>query len=70
MSKDKHIRIVANGRERVVSANSDRIARTIREKYADEMAQAGWFRRLRLRRKISGEIRRELDKIAPPNGLY
>ena len=70
MSKDKHHHIVADGRQRVVGANADRIARAIRAKYADEMAQAGWFRRLRLRRKIRGEIRRELERIAPPDGLY
>ena len=70
MANDKHHRIVANGRERVVSANADGIARAIRAKYADEMSQAGRIRRLRLRWKIRREIRRELKRIAPGNGLY
>jgi len=62
--------IVADGRERVIALELPRIQREVNARYADRWVSAGFWQRLRLRRLIRREIRAELERVAPPNGLY
>ena len=67
--------IVQNGRERLLKspemrAEIARIRGELEQQYADELAQAGWFRRRLLRRKIAWELERRIHRMAPIDGLY
>ncbi len=65
--------IVADGRERLLKSVGEReieIKRRIEDSYRSELASAGWWRRLVLKYRIKAEIARELEKIAPRQGLY
>ncbi len=47
------------------------LQRTIRERHAAELAQAGFLRRLFIHRKIAAEFRRERTGIVPsPQSLF
>ena len=69
---------VADGRERAVEACKCRIRRKIEQaveaKYAASFEGAGLLRRTLLRfrmsREISKQVKAEIEKIAPRNGLY
>ena len=67
---DRRDKFVADGRERIARGEIERIRREVRARYADQMAAAGFFRRLWLRVRIRREIERQLNKIAPRDGLY
>ncbi len=68
--------IVADGRQRMESdpKNQPRLQElhdSITARYAPELANAGFFRRLILRWHIAAEFRRERRKLAPaPGALY
>ena len=70
MASKQRSSIVADGRKRVIAGELAEIKRKVRAKYAQEMAEAGLLRRLRLRWKIRREIARELDRAAPRKALY
>jgi len=67
---DSHQRIVAGGRRRIISDEIDRIRREVRERYAEELSEAGLLRRLRLRLRIRKKMQTRIDKVAPSRGLY
>ena len=39
-------------------------------KYHDEYAQSHFLKRLLIRMKIEREIKRKLEKLAPPHAMY
>jgi hypothetical protein len=67
---DRRDKFVADGRERIARDEIKRIRREVRARYADRLAAGGLFRRLWLRMKTHREIERQLNKIAPRDGLY
>lgn len=69
---------VADGQQRAAAASQVQIRthvqRAVQAKYAKQLEEAGFFRRIWLRMKISAEINKqvaaELEKIAPSEALY
>ena len=73
MKEEQPSGIVANGRELLLEACSGEIRQIeaeIRARHAQELAQAGFVDRLRIEAQIRQEIRREIDRIAPPEACY
>ena len=74
MDKSKDSRIVVDGRERIATAYAARLREEVEARYANELAEAGWFRRLLIRSRIRAVVRRELNKelerVAPKDGMY
>lgn len=73
MSKHGEEGFVANGAERLHDANRKKIAaieQRIRASYAEALANAGRFDRLKLEAQIRKEVKSEVDKIVPPDALY
>ena len=67
--------IVVNGRANVLKspemqAEIARIKGEMEQQYADELAQAGWFGRWSIRRKIQKELDRRIERMAPSDGMY
>jgi len=62
--------IVVDGRSRILADELPEIERKVREKYAQRLAEAGFLRRFRIRRRIRREILEELERIAPKGALY
>lgn len=68
-------RFVADGRERLMKTEEYRAAReaviaTVRARYTEPLAHAGFLRRLALRLRMQREMAREVAKLAPPEALY
>ena len=61
---------VADGCERAQAAALDEIRATVEREYAERLQSAGWFKRMLLYREMRREIKRRLDRTAPPWGLY
>ena len=61
---------LVDGAERAATTHRAAIKARVQARYAHELASVGFFRRLSIRLTIWREINRELDKIAPRNGLY
>ncbi len=62
--------IVADGREREAKARFKEIRERIEKEHSEELKRAGWFRRMVIRWRMHGEIQRELERVAPGDGLY
>ena len=67
--------IVQGGRNNLLKspemqAEIARIRRELEQQYADELAQAGWFRKRLIKRKITKELERRIERMAPKDGLY
>ena len=67
-SREEHF--VADGYDRAVEASAPRIRAEVEAEYAGRLASANWYRRLLLRLEMRREIRRRLERVAPPWGLY
>jgi hypothetical protein len=69
-------KIVADGdlrlrRDEKYKARLQAVHDSVRARHASELAKAGFFRRLLLRSRIAGEIRKERQKIEPsPYSLF
>lgn len=66
---------VADGKNRIKESeeykkNVIEIHNFMNEKYREEIARANIIRRSMLILKMRGEIKREIDKLAPDDGLY
>lgn len=61
---------VADGRERAAAGELPRIRCEVEAKYAPQWAASGFLGRLWLRLKIHREVQRELETVAPRDGLY
>lgn len=70
MSDESGAHFVADGRRRILRDERHCIEREIRAKYAEDLASAGWWRRLRIRSRIRREIRAEIERIAPRGAHY
>lgn len=66
----QHTKIVSGGRRRAYRANIVEVRREIESAYAAEFRMAGPWRRLRLRWRIAQEVRRRMEDLVPPGGLY
>jgi len=64
--------IVTKGRSNALKNNpeKERICAEIKKRYADHLARAGFFRKIILRYRMSREIKKEIEKLAPPDALY
>ena len=62
--------VVADGTERIRSDAKRAVVAEVRARFADELATAGWIKRFWVRWKIHRAIEKELDRLAPPGGLY
>jgi hypothetical protein len=63
-------RFVQDGRARALDANERLIRANLEQQFAAEMAKAGWWGRLMVRRRIDREVKRQLELVAPRHGLY
>ncbi|MGD8455061.1 MAG: hypothetical protein PVF83_01660 [Anaerolineales bacterium] len=73
MSDTKRNHIVSDGYKRLHDASKDqikKIEKDIKLKYRSELNSAGFFKAIYLRYKMRKKIQREIDKIAPRDGLY
>jgi hypothetical protein len=68
VSKDSGI--VDDGYERAYDAHIKEVRVEVAAKYAEELKDAGFWRRIRLRRQMDGEIREKMEHFAPSDGLY
>ncbi len=71
MSMKNHI--VSDGRYRVLASQTLRLREremraSIREKYAKQIATAGWWEKLRLKNQMRRELARESKHIKPSAG--
>ncbi len=62
--------IVVDGYERAYSAVEPEVRAQVLAEYADRLAEAGFWKRWRLRREIEREIVRRIHEKAPPDALY
>ncbi len=62
--------IVADGYERAWSANIGAVRAEVEKEFAERMARAGFRERRKLRREIEEEVRRRMERKAPPWGLH
>lgn len=61
---------VADGWERVLRASGPRIRWEVEQAFTAQLAEAGFWQRVRLRWAIEREIRRRVLEAAPPCALY
>jgi hypothetical protein len=62
--------LLADGHNRSLAANKERIRKEVLAEYGDELRAAGWFHRLLIRRRIRKEIKRRLSLVAPIDANY
>jgi hypothetical protein len=70
MPTGKQNGFVADGHERARAACKAEVRALVEQKYAERLAQANWFQRWLLRRKISRETARLFDEKAPSDAFY
>ena len=70
MESCRNEHFVEDGQERGEEATAPQIRAAVDAEYADRLASANWYRRLVLRLEMRREIRRRLERVAPPWGLY
>lgn len=68
-------RIIAEGYKQLTESKEfrairDEVIAAVRARYAEPLASAGIFQRLVLHLRMRREIKRELDRLAPPDALY
>ena len=61
---------VADGYERACGATIEKIRAAVAAEFAERLQTAGWWERCRLRYEMRREIKRRLERVAPPWGLY
>lgn len=66
---------VADGRDRALgtpeaAASQEEIGEAVRREFAEELAGAGFFRRLVIRARMLREFNRRLEAIAPEGACY
>jgi hypothetical protein len=59
-----------NGHARAQAAIKRQIREQLLAEYADALATASFWGRVRLWREIECEVARRLNKLAPPDALY
>ncbi len=62
--------IVSDGGNRAYQANIKAVRAEVEKKYADQLVEAGFWKRIKLRRQIEKEVQKRMKKIAPPGALY
>ena len=66
----KKSRFVADGYNRARRANVPAIRAEVEQELAAELQTASVWQRFVIRRRMTQEIQRRLDKAAPPDALY
>jgi len=61
---------VADGEDRIRDANESVVRNQIESKYADQLNNASWLQRRKLKKQIRNEIKDRLDELAPPDAMY
>jgi hypothetical protein len=61
---------VEDGYERACDAAIDKIRAAVAAEFAERLQTADWWERWRLRYAMRREIKRRLERVAPPWGLY
>lgn len=69
-SDGKETSFVADGHDRARRANEAAVRTAVEQAYTAELETASFWHRLIIRRRIKREIKRRLDRLAPPNALY
>jgi hypothetical protein len=70
MARKDSNHFVEDGCERARAASIDTIRAEVQREFAERLASAGWWERVRLRYAMRREIKKRLDRVAPPWGLY
>lgn len=70
MKHAKQAPIVADGHSHARAALIEQVTREVQARYAEALAVAGFWGRLRLRRRMRQEIERRMEELAPDNALY
>lgn len=63
-------RIVANGYARAYAAIEPGVRAEVQAEYAERLQNASFFSRVWIRWEMKREIRRRIDRSAPPDALY
>jgi hypothetical protein len=66
--RDEHF--VRDGHERAAEASLPSIQAQVKAEYAERLVGASWYRRFWLWLEMRREVRRRLERAAPPWGLY
>ena len=62
--------LLADGQQRALAANKERVRMEVLAQFAGELKSAGWFRRLVIKRFIRKEITQRLKRVAPTAANY
>ena len=62
--------IVNDGCDRLRNEREPTIRAEVELKFADQMANASWSQRRKIRKVMKAEIQSRLDAVAPPEALY
>lgn len=68
--RDRQTGIVADGRDRAQAASEPLIRVEVAREFALRLSGVPAWRRLLLRWEMECEVRRRLQRAAPPDGLY
>jgi hypothetical protein len=70
VEKRRGIPIVADGHRRAAQSVEPEIRAAVEREYAFRLREARSLRRWLLRREIAREVRRRLERCAPPGAVY
>ena len=74
ITADSQERVTREAWKRITPERLNRIQREVHERYAEQLAAAGFLRRqilkIRVRREIQRELRLLIEREAPPGALY
>ncbi|MDB4766138.1 hypothetical protein OAG71_00475 [bacterium] len=63
-------RFVEDDCDRLRSVHEQNVRAEIELRHAEQMANASWFKRLKIRKQIETELQSRLDDLAPPEASY
>jgi len=66
----KKDQFVENGQGRAWEAHIEQVRAEVEKRYAEALAKAGFWARLRLRLRMRREIERRMKDFAPDDALY
>ncbi len=67
---DRKNQIVNDGQRRAYDASINQVRAEVEAKYAEELKKADAWKTVQVRRKVEGEIKERMERMAPKSGLY